>query len=595
MYSVVGVKSFVPYLLSLLVVTTTVGQINEGMPSRCYDILPDSTIQNILLNVNDSTISSCIKRLEDFTTRYWSNANHDTIASWVYSNLLTAGIPDVRFDTVYYDNTLQRNVVATIPGIIHPEFVILVGGHLDSQSSNNDHAPGADDNASGATAVLEIARVLQAVQYQPNVTLQFVAFAAEEAGMRGSLDYAARSRASGLDIKIMMNFDMIGYRNQSQGDRDVNIVSYPGSEAFSDLFATLSSAYTSVTPVFTSSYRSASDSYSFFQNGYQTFFVIERDFNPFYHTPNDVFVNIDVPYTREIIQAGLATLLHLDKVPTSPCALRVRDQGNGTSLVVTMSGNSLVDLSCYKIYIGSSFGNYDTSILSSLPSYTIHGLSDGTKYHVGVSLVDHIGLESPIIERTAVPHLIPLSPQGVTMIQSTTATVLLSWHPNDELDIAGYNIYRKLASDRQFGFIHTVAHPETVWVDSVRSLDPCWYFLTAFDSTLHESTASDTVVYTPVTGVQVEGNPPNSFLLEQNYPNPFNPLTHIRFTLQAREYASLKIFDVLGREVAVLVNEVQDGGTKTLVWTPPSIAGGVYYYRLQTILGQSTKRMILSK
>jgi len=88
---------------------------------------------------------------------------------------------------------------------------------------------------------------------------------------------------------------------------------------------------------------------------------------------------------------------------------------------------------------------------------------------------------------------------------------------------------------------------------------------------------------------------PEGYALEQNYPNPFNPTTTISFSLQSKSYVSLKIFDVLGREVSTLVSKELSAGTYSQQWIPGSLPSGVYFYRLQTGLFTETKRLVLLK
>jgi hypothetical protein len=89
--------------------------------------------------------------------------------------------------------------------------------------------------------------------------------------------------------------------------------------------------------------------------------------------------------------------------------------------------------------------------------------------------------------------------------------------------------------------------------------------------------------------------PISSFELSQNYPNPFNPTTNISFTLISKSFVSLKVFDMLGREVATLVNEQKPAGTYTLKWNAASMPSGVYFYRLQAGNDIQTRKLILLK
>jgi photosystem II stability/assembly factor-like uncharacterized protein len=88
---------------------------------------------------------------------------------------------------------------------------------------------------------------------------------------------------------------------------------------------------------------------------------------------------------------------------------------------------------------------------------------------------------------------------------------------------------------------------------------------------------------------------PVSFALEQNYPNPFNPKTNFEFGVSSLEFVSLKVFDVLGRELTTLVNEITSPGRHTVTWDGSNYPSGVYLYRLTTPTFTSTRRMILLK
>jgi hypothetical protein len=88
---------------------------------------------------------------------------------------------------------------------------------------------------------------------------------------------------------------------------------------------------------------------------------------------------------------------------------------------------------------------------------------------------------------------------------------------------------------------------------------------------------------------------PNDFKLEQNYPNPFNPTTSIRYALGSKQFISLKVYDVLGNEIATLVNEEKSAGIYVVEFDGSSFSSGIYFYRLQTDNYFSVKKMIILK
>ncbi|MDX2128160.1 MAG: T9SS type A sorting domain-containing protein [Chloroherpetonaceae bacterium] len=92
-----------------------------------------------------------------------------------------------------------------------------------------------------------------------------------------------------------------------------------------------------------------------------------------------------------------------------------------------------------------------------------------------------------------------------------------------------------------------------------------------------------------------EAGRPTGYELAQNYPNPFNPATTIRYSVPSVENVSLKIYDVLGREVATLVNTRQTAGNYSVTFNAANLSSGVYFYRLQTGSFSTTRKMMLIK
>jgi hypothetical protein len=118
-------------------------------------------------------------------------------------------------------------------------------------------------------------------------------------------------------------------------------------------------------------------------------------------------------------------------------------------------------------------------------------------------------------------------------------------------------------------------------------------------STMNEITGVDTnmVDYTPknVKVADHTGQVPAQYMLSQNYPNPFNPSTTIEFSLPAQSIVSLKVYDVLGSEVADLVNEVMAAGNHTVNFNGADLSSGVYFYKLNNGDQVLTNKMMLVK
>jgi photosystem II stability/assembly factor-like uncharacterized protein len=97
------------------------------------------------------------------------------------------------------------------------------------------------------------------------------------------------------------------------------------------------------------------------------------------------------------------------------------------------------------------------------------------------------------------------------------------------------------------------------------------------------------------TGVKQKPDSPNSFALFQNYPNPFNPTTAVGYQLPVNSFVTLKVYDILGREIKTLVNERQSAGTHSVSFNAGSMSSGIYFYRIQAGDFSATKKLVLLK
>lgn len=98
-----------------------------------------------------------------------------------------------------------------------------------------------------------------------------------------------------------------------------------------------------------------------------------------------------------------------------------------------------------------------------------------------------------------------------------------------------------------------------------------------------------------ITDVEKNDITPREFSLEQNYPNPFNPSTEFKYSVATTGLVTIKVFDILGREVATLVNEVKQPGTYTASWNATGFASGVYFTKMQAGSFSAIKKMVLMK
>ncbi len=116
-----------------------------------------------------------------------------------------------------------------------------------------------------------------------------------------------------------------------------------------------------------------------------------------------------------------------------------------------------------------------------------------------------------------------------------------------------------------------------------------YIFAGSDDGTMYRSIQSTTQVE------EIGKEIPSSFALKQNYPNPFNPATTIEFDIPSSSFVSLKVYNVAGQEVAVLMNKELPAGSHKIEWNAKNLSNGMYFYKLETREYQETKKLILMK
>lgn len=289
-------------------------------------ITPDPLIQLMLSQVTTSTVYAYAGGLSGewpvqiggapytIATRYtYSGQSIQKATQYVGEHLSNLGL-GVEYHQ--WGGATYPNVIGVLTGTLNPENIFIISAHLDDVPSSG-LAPGADDNASGAVAVLMAADILS--QYNWGCTLRFAFWTGEEQGLNGSAAYAQRAFQRSENILGVLNLDMIAWNTpQSSPDIDLHAKSsLPQTLQLAQLFADVVDAYDlNLIPQIVSNGTGASDHASFWNYGYTAILGIEdysgsHDFNPYYHTSNDRLQHLDLAYFTDFVKASVGALAHM--------------------------------------------------------------------------------------------------------------------------------------------------------------------------------------------------------------------------------------------------------------------------------------------
>ncbi|MBK7446834.1 MAG: T9SS type A sorting domain-containing protein [Ignavibacteria bacterium] len=183
-------------------------------------------------------------------------------------------------------------------------------------------------------------------------------------------------------------------------------------------------------------------------------------------------------------------------------------------------------------------------------------------------------------------------------LASFTATtnrnaVSLNWSTATETNNAGFDVERKAATGTEWTKVGNVTGNGTT--SEVRN-----YTFTdrantgTYNYRLKQLDVNGNFEYFNLSN-EIEVGVPNSFDMSQNYPNPFNPSTKINYDLPVDGNVSIVLYDLTGRQVASIVNEVKTAGYYTVSFNASNLASGMYFYRISASNFVSTKKMVLVK
>jgi hypothetical protein len=290
----------------------------QSGPSEEEPAAYDPVIASIVANVSKSQLTDYIWDLQNFTTRYPYTDNLNWSATYILEEL--GSNPNVANESQYfvYSSRTYRNVLGTLPAFNpNNKTVYIVSGHYDSYSNSDpeNDAPGADDDASGTAVAMEACRVLS--EYKLNATVICAGWTAEEIGLVGSEYYAKDAKEKGMDIGMVLQFDMVGYDPSGLLGLDI-IADFPSAWILNE-FIEAETDYSIGLDLtdYINPGAGRSDHASFWGQGYPAMMGIESVFNtPNYHTVQDTIDKLNMDLVHRTTQAAVAVLAKIAGILT---------------------------------------------------------------------------------------------------------------------------------------------------------------------------------------------------------------------------------------------------------------------------------------
>jgi len=187
-------------------------------------------------------------------------------------------------------------------------------------------------------------------------------------------------------------------------------------------------------------------------------------------------------------------------------------------------------------------------------------------------------------------NLSPFFPRNIIATISDDFQILLNWEENIESDFHNYLIYR---SNDYINYEIIGESVEPNFIDSdVQNNKDYYYKITAMDINQNESEFSE-ILSILFTDNDDNFSQPISYSLSQNYPNPFNPTTKINYSILEKGNVKITVFDALGRELFMLVNEEKPAGNYSVDFNANMLSSGIYFYSINSNYFYDVKKMIL--
>jgi hypothetical protein len=220
---------------------------------------------------------------------------------------------------------------------------------------------------------------------------------------------------------------------------------------------------------------------------------------------------------------------------------------------------------------------------------TLSGFYEGQKLYWRVQ-AENIAGSSPWSEPSIFTIILPPSDLIIQSFEQNQVT--LKWKDNSKVEDV-YVIERKQGEASSFSVLDSLGKNVVQYVDTTIEAGQIYiYRVQAYKGSAGSEYSNEAPLN--LSGIKEEAIP-REYSLSQNYPNPFNPTTAISYHLPKAGYLTIKVYDVMGREVATVFDGVQQAGNYTAILDGSNLTSGIYFYKMETNGFVETKKLVLLK
>lgn len=341
-------------------------------------------VRSVLSQASVSRVFEHAKLLYDFDSKHVTQPGNAKAIDYLTNAYRSFGYDPVQqwFPNQQALGGRTANVLATLKGTVNPELIYVISSHFDSVAIG----PGADDDTSGTTALLEAARLLARTPLP--ATVVFASFTGEESGLLGSREFVRQANEAKWQVAGALNNDMIGWAGE--GPQLNNTIRYSNA-GIRDLQHAASFLFTDIV-LFDTKYYRGTDAGAFYEawgdivGGIGSYPILA---NPNYHQPTDYLDTINQRQVTETAKVTAATIMYLASSPSRLKNVTAVSAGTGTRVTWTPSPES--GIRHYVVSYGPADAPRRTQVTVTTPEATLPALPAGTT--VSVKAVNTRGLE----------------------------------------------------------------------------------------------------------------------------------------------------------------------------------------------------------